>query len=596
MKGEGMSKTAIIYARVSTAAQSGEDRYSIPQQLQALREYCEREGYEVLAEITDAGHSGASLARPGLDQVRDLVAAGGVSLVLAQDADRITRDPGHRAFLDDELADSGCTLRALDDWGDDSHEGELLKFVKGWQSKGERLKFAERSRRGRVQKARQGKLVKTHTPHFGFAYTEDGDAYVVNEEAMRGVYRIFELVGEERLTLYSAKRRLEAEGFPTPSGGTRWSQKTIRDVILDPVYGPHGYDELVKLVSPQVAATLAQDRPYGLVYYGRRKVSTKQVSEPDGNGGRRYRKVQTEEWRPLEECVPIPVPWGGVPRQLVRDARKAIANNVSPHATDEKFYELSGGVFVCGSCGCRMASTRNQWRSYYRCSLVKREGKHACEVRTNYRADELEAEVFEWVVLLVSHPTRLEEELDKEIARIRRSEGSGDPEREAQSWLRQIEDLESRRARALDLAVDGLMDRDTLRQKLSELDAQKQTAEAELAACRDRRGRVEDLEALKEELLVRFMFEGPELMLHWTPEQRNEVYRRLGIKVVALPDGGVTIEGIVELGKARSPAVTTYTAGMLPHRSKRPSPPSRTSSTVARSATSASRTLRPGRS
>ena len=423
-----MVAKAILYARVSTAAQSGEDRFSIPQQLGALRDYCEQKGYEVLTEITDPGHSGASLARPGLDRVRDLVAAGGVSLVLAQDADRITRDPGHRAFLDDEMADSGCTLRALDDWGDGSHEGELLKYMKGWVSRGERLKFAERSRRGRVQKAKMGKLIRSHTPHFGFAYNDAGDRYVVDGEAMRAVYRVFELVGEERLTLYGAKRRLEAEGFPTPSGGTRWSQKTIRDVILDPVYEPHDTKELGRLgVAPGVVAGLDPDGLYGLAYYGRRKVNTKQVSEPDGNGGRRYRKVHEEEWRPLDECVPIPVPWGGVPRGLVREAKKAIENNVRPHATDDKFYELSGGVFACGSCGCRMSSSRNQWAAYYRCSLVKREGKAACVVHTNYRADALEQEVFEWVVLIVSHPTRLEQELDKEIERIRRSEGSGDP-------------------------------------------------------------------------------------------------------------------------------------------------------------------------
>jgi site-specific DNA recombinase len=371
-----MMAKAILYARVSTVAQTGEDRYSIPQQVGALREYCEREGYEVLAEITDAGHSGASLARPGLDEVRDLVAAGGIDLVLAQDADRITRDPGHRAFLDDELAGHGCTLRALDDWGDDSHEGELLKFVKGWQAKGERLKFAERSRRGRVQKARQGKLVRTHTPHYGYAYTDDGDAYVVDEQAMSGVRRIFELIAEERLSIHASKLRLEAEGVPTPSGGTRWSQKTMRDVILDPVYEAHNTGELERLgVAPSVVATLDSDGLYGVVWYPRRKVSTKQVSEPDGNGGRRYRKVHEEEWRPLEECVPIPVQWSGIEPTLVADARKAIENNVSPHATNEKFYELSGGVFVCGCCGCRMAATRNQHHAYYRCSLAKREGR-----------------------------------------------------------------------------------------------------------------------------------------------------------------------------------------------------------------------------
>jgi Recombinase zinc beta ribbon domain/Recombinase len=410
----------------------------------------------------------------------------------------------------------------------------------------------------------------------------------------RGREDIFDLIAEERISIHQSKLRLQAEGVPTPSGGTRWSMKTIRDVVLDPVYEAHAYDELATMVSPEVAATLDPGGRYGLVYYGRRKVSTKQVSEPDGNGGRRYRKVHEEEWRPLEECVPIPVPWSGIPPRLVADAREAIKNNVSPHATDERFYELSGGVFVCGCCGCRMAATRNQHAAYYRCSKAKREGKAACEVHKNYRADDLEQEVFEWVALIMSHPTKLEEQLELEIERVRRSEGSGDPEREAQGWLRQIEDLESRRARALDLAVEGLMDHDTLRQKLGELDEQKQTAEAELASCRDHRSRVEDLEALKEELLVRFMFEGPALMSHWSPEQRNDVYRRLGIKVLAMPDGGVEIEGIVELGKDRSPRDTTYTAGMRPPGSKRRSPPSRIWSEAARYAISASQTSRAG--
>src|SRR4051794_21012305 len=129
-------KRAILYARVSTDEQA-RSGYSLAQQIEALREYAVREGYEVFEEIIDPGQSGAYLERPGFDRVRDLVQAGSVSLVLAQDADRITRDPGHRAFLDDEFERLGARLVALDDWGDDTHEGQLLKFLKGWVSKGE---------------------------------------------------------------------------------------------------------------------------------------------------------------------------------------------------------------------------------------------------------------------------------------------------------------------------------------------------------------------------------------------------------------------------------------------------------------------------
>ena len=81
MNGHG-PKRAILYARVSTDEQV-RTGYSLAQQIEALREYAAREGYEVLEETRDPGQSGASLERPGMDRVRDLVAAGGVSVVLA---------------------------------------------------------------------------------------------------------------------------------------------------------------------------------------------------------------------------------------------------------------------------------------------------------------------------------------------------------------------------------------------------------------------------------------------------------------------------------------------------------------------------------
>src|SRR5215204_7534017 len=175
-------KQAITYARVSSDDQVR--GYSLDQQIGALREWATQEGYEVLEEIRDEGWSGAYLERPGLDRVRDLVEAGGVGVVVAQDADRITREPSHRAFLDEEFERFGTRLVALDDWGDDSHEGELLKYLKGWVSKGERLKIAERSRRGRRQKALRGETVGHLVAPLGFVYTPDRKALTVDPPRM----------------------------------------------------------------------------------------------------------------------------------------------------------------------------------------------------------------------------------------------------------------------------------------------------------------------------------------------------------------------------------------------------------------------------
>src|ERR671916_373744 len=95
-------RKAILYARVSTDEQA-RSGYSLAQQLEALREYAAREGYEVLEEIVDPGHSGASLERPGMDRVRDLVAAGEVSMVVAQDRDRFAREPAYHYLLKREF-------------------------------------------------------------------------------------------------------------------------------------------------------------------------------------------------------------------------------------------------------------------------------------------------------------------------------------------------------------------------------------------------------------------------------------------------------------------------------------------------------------
>jgi site-specific DNA recombinase len=115
-------KRAILYARVSTDEQA-RSGYSLAQQLEALREYANREGYEILEEVADPGQSGASLERPGMDRVRDLIAGGGVSVVLAQDRDRFAREPAYHYLLKREFEEYGTKIRALNDRGMRARKG-----------------------------------------------------------------------------------------------------------------------------------------------------------------------------------------------------------------------------------------------------------------------------------------------------------------------------------------------------------------------------------------------------------------------------------------------------------------------------------------
>src|ERR687883_1026347 len=166
-------KQAILYARVSTDEQA-RSGYSLTQQLEAPREYAAREGYEVLEEVTDPGHSGANLERPGMDRVRDLVAAGGVSVVLAQDRDRFAREPAYHYLLKKEFEEHGTRVRALNDRGDNSPEGELTDAILDQLAKYERAKMAERSWRGKLRKAREGRAVAP-IAKYGFRFNDARD-------------------------------------------------------------------------------------------------------------------------------------------------------------------------------------------------------------------------------------------------------------------------------------------------------------------------------------------------------------------------------------------------------------------------------------
>lgn len=77
-----MSNSAAIYARVSSARQKKDE--TIGSQTAALRTHAQASRLQVPEEwvFEDEGHSGATLVRPALERLRDLVAGVGVDVVL----------------------------------------------------------------------------------------------------------------------------------------------------------------------------------------------------------------------------------------------------------------------------------------------------------------------------------------------------------------------------------------------------------------------------------------------------------------------------------------------------------------------------------
>jgi site-specific DNA recombinase len=542
-------KRAVLYARVSTDEQA-RSGYSLAQQIEALREYAAREGYEVLEEVKDAGQSGASLERPGMDRVRDLVAAGGVSMVLAQDRDRFAREPAYHYLLRREFEEHGTKIRALNDRGDDSPEGELTDGILDQLGKYERAKIAERSRRGKLQKAREGKVLAGHAPPYGFRYNDARDNYLVDEESMPIIARIFRLVGAEGHTMNATRLAYNREGVRPPSGGRYWSPKYIREAIKDDVYRPHTFDEVSALVSPAVAARLDPEKRYGIWWFNRHRYVSKQVAV-NGPGGRTYRRQIKVTDKPRSEWIAVPVPSSGIPREWIDAARESIRDNKRPSRNDNRFWELSGGVVFCAECGCRMEAhtshekkTRNTYH-YYKCPKRKRHGIHdACANKKHNRAEQAEATVWELVSGLLKDPERLRIGLEAMIEQ-ERAGMRGDPDREAAAWLQTLSEVDQERRGYLRLAAKGQMSDGELEEALAELEDTRATAEQELAAVTGRKEALVALERDRDSLLASYVEMAPEALDVLMGEERRQVYAMLRLQVEVAADGAMEVRGIL---------------------------------------------------
>jgi hypothetical protein len=319
---------------------------------------------------------------------------------------------------------------------------------------------------------------------------------------------------------------------------------------MDDAYRPHTFEAVEALVAPEVAARLDRGQLYGLWTFNRLHTRTTQVSEPAENGGRRYRKkVRTRE-RPVEERLYVPVPYAGIPRELVDAARAAIRDNRRPSTAGRRFWELSGGILRCVVCGGGMetrsikARSGDRYHHYYSCRRHSQHGDEACDHRRSHRAADAESAVWGLVSSLLRDPERLQAGLE-EMIEAERATGRGDPVAEARTWLERLAALDRKRARFQDMSAEGHMTFEELGQRLREVDAARGTAERELAEVEGRRSRIEELEADRDALLERYASKVPEALDELTGEERHQVYRMLRLTISIYSNGDLDVEGVL---------------------------------------------------
>ena len=323
---------------------------------------------------------------------------------------------------------------------------------------------------------------------YGFRLNEARDGYLVEEEQMETIRRVFQMVADGT-GLYAVKRALEAGRVPSPSGGSRWSRSTLRDFLRKDAYFPHTFAEVAALVAPGVAARLDKDKEYGVAWASRHdwRVLGRE-RRADGS----YRDVREHSEKKREEWIALPVPDSGVSREVAERARRNVELMLPAPGAGHRAWELSGGFAVCAECGRGMsghtvapkARKRGPYH-YYLCMRKMEEKKRSGCANRNHRAEPLEELVRGFALRLIGNPDVLREQVEQQVR----------AERESKPWLRNAREAASARERLakLDLVADnfrdqqaeGLVSMAKLREKLDALAGEREDLETRLAVLAD---------------------------------------------------------------------------------------------------------------
>lgn len=150
--------------------------------------------------------------------------------------------------------------------------------------------------------------------------------------------------------------------------------------------------------------------------------------------------------------------------------------------------------------------------------------------------------MWKFVSGLLKDPERIRAGMERLIDQERAS-GHADPEREAKAWLEKLAEVDRQRVRTQDLAVEGLLSRDELRTKLTQLAEVRGMAERELGALQDRPENMLEIEADRDALLNSMARMVPKGLDGLTGEKRNKVYRMLRLEVTPRPGGAYRVTG-----------------------------------------------------
>jgi site-specific DNA recombinase len=524
--GEPSLTRAALYARVSTEKQEREE--TVASQVDLLYKAAAAVGYDIAptSVFIDEGVSGTRLDRPALDRLRDLVAEGAFEVLLVTVPDRLARRYAYQVLLIEEFRRCGCEVVFVQQTLGTSPEEQMLVQMQGVFAEYERALIQERTRRGRLFAARQGR-VNWGNPPYGYTYVRKTlttpQHLIINETEAEVVRLIYHWCVEEQLSCYAIHQRLTTQGIrPRKARHGRWAPSSIGEIFRDSLYKGEAYYNRTQ------PAEICQ--PYG--------PRSRKERVPGNSQGRTQRSPS--EW--IAVAVPAiidPETWERAQSQLQQNLERAQRN------TTPRRYLLRS-LLVCGRCGRRMVGSWSKQGGRYLCAIrYPRYAPGACTGRS-LSAAMIEQTVWEHVQALLADP---------EVLRQQYEQGHGDPavdvraEHECARLERKLTALEREKTRLVDAYQAEVIELAELAERRQRLTEQGQLLRARVQEIEQQRlDRAAELRLL--EGVDAFCTSIRDAMVAPSFEVKQKVLQ-LVVQRIVVEDHRITIEHVVPSGPIR---------------------------------------------
>ena len=220
-----------LYPRVSGMEQATEG-YSIGEQIDRMKKYCEAKDWMVYKIYTDAGYSGANMARPGLQSMIKDIENKNVDMVLVYKLDRLSRSQKDTLYLIEDVFekhDVGFSSMT-ENFDTSTPHGKFIIGILSVFSQLERERIKERTMLGKDARAEEGKWHGGAVQPIGYDY--------INDELVQNEYEVMQIndIADMFLNLTPIKqieRICDEKGYRHKHG--EWDAKTIRRVLQTPL-------------------------------------------------------------------------------------------------------------------------------------------------------------------------------------------------------------------------------------------------------------------------------------------------------------------------------------------------------------------------